>query len=241
MRSRSSALVVLVASVALIVAAIGAWATGRDAGVGTDLEQVTALDATTGGSTGTSTGGSERRTPTATPTPAAEPVVPDVPVVDASRIVIPAPAPPPRQVSIPSVGVTLPVAATGVQADGQMELPEDPRVVGWYRFGARPGDPRGSAVLGGHVDSERYGVGPLNRLASVQPGDRVAVTDADGSVLRYEVTRVQRIVRSALPTNRLFAEDVAHQLAIVTCGGRYLPEAGGYEDNIVVIAKPVGS
>ena len=55
----------------------------------------------------------------------------------------------------------------------------------------------------------------------------------------YRVTSVERITKSALPVDRLFAPDVDHRLVIVTCGGRYLPEAGGYEDNIVVIAEPV--
>jgi hypothetical protein len=133
----------------------------------------------------------------------------------------------------------MPIRATGVQGDGQMELPDDPREVGWYRFGALPGDARGSAVLGGHVDSVRYGVGPLARLAGVEVGARIAVTGPDGDQLRYRVTAVERISKAALPTDRLFDPDVKHRLVVVTCGGRYLPEAGGYEDNIVVIATPI--
>jgi sortase (surface protein transpeptidase) len=94
-------------------------------------------------------------------------------------------------------------------------------------------------VLGGHVDSQRYGVGPLARLAAVEEGARITVTDADGTSVRYRVTSVERISKAALPTERLFAPDSAPRLVVITCGGRYLPEAGGYEDNIVVIAKPV--
>jgi hypothetical protein len=121
-----------------------------------------------------------------------------------------------------------------------MELPDDPRRIGWYRFGALPGDDRGSAVLGGHVDSERYGTGPLARLAAVHEGAQITVTGADGQRIRYEVTSVERIEKAALPVDRLFAPDVAHRLVVVTCGGLFLPDAGGYEDNIVVIAEPVG-
>jgi hypothetical protein len=120
-----------------------------------------------------------------------------------------------------------------------MELPDDPRTIGWYQFGALPGDPRGSAVLGGHVDSQRYGTGPLARLASVQDGARITVTGADGQRFRYRVTSVERITKAALPVDRLFDPEVPHRLVIITCGGRYLPDSGGYEDNIVVIADPV--
>ena len=52
------------------------------------------------------------------------------------------------------------VAAMGVAEDGQMALPPDPRTIGWYRYGAGPGDRVGSVVLGGHLDSREYGVGP---------------------------------------------------------------------------------
>jgi sortase (surface protein transpeptidase) len=122
--------------------------------------------------------------------------------------------------------------------DGQMELPDDPARIGWYRFGPTPGEARGSVVLGGHVDSQRYGVGPLARLAAVREGARITVTTAGGSTVDYRVTSVERISKAALPTDRLFDPDIKPRLVVITCGGRYLPEAGGYEDNIVVIARP---
>jgi hypothetical protein len=91
------------------------------------------------------------------------------------------------------------------------------------------------------VDSDIYGTGPLARLAGVNVGASIEVVGADGTPLTYQVTSVERIYKAALPVDRLFAPDGPHQLAVVTCGGRYLPEAGGYEDNIVVIATPVQS
>jgi sortase (surface protein transpeptidase) len=82
-------------------------------------------------------------------------------------------------------------------------------------------------------------VGPLARLAAVEQGARITVTAADGSTVRYRVSSVERIRKAALPTERLFDPDSRPRLVVITCGGRYLPEAGGYEDNIVVIARPV--
>jgi hypothetical protein len=161
-------------------------------------------------------------------------------VVDATRIERPRQPRAPQSVEVAGVGLVMPVTATGVAKDGQMALPADPRVMGWYRFGPQPGDPRGSAVLAGHVDSREFGTGPLTRLASVQPGAEVVVTAADGEQLRYRVTDVERITQAALPVDRLFDPAGAHRLTLVTCGGRYLPDAGGYEDNIVVTAAPIG-
>jgi hypothetical protein len=54
----------------------------------------------------------------------------------------------------------------------------------------------------------------------------VTRTAADGQQIGYEVTSVERFQKAALPVDRLFDPDVAHRLVIITCGGRYLPDAG---------------
>jgi hypothetical protein len=234
MNSRRSAAASLVASLVLLVVSLGAWATSRDQGVGTDLEQVTLATSSAAGAAGDSRGeGSDNGSEPD------EPLVSDVPIVDATTIEAVEEVAPPRRLKIASQEISMPIVATGVASDGQMELPDDPREIGWYRFGALPGDPRGSAVLGGHVDSVRLGVGPLATLASVDKGARITVTAADGERLDYRVTSVERITKAALPVDRLFDPDVDHRLVVITCGGRFLPDAGGYEDNIVVIATPV--
>jgi hypothetical protein len=240
--NRTSAAATFVASLVLVVVSLGAWAVAPQGAVGGDLPRTTSAEGQVGALApggGPATGAAARpadRPDLSGSLPAAD----AVPRTDATRIQAPEDVEPPRRVSLPGVGIDMPIVATGVRRDGQMELPDDPREIGWYRFGALPGDDRGSAVLGGHVDSQRYGVGPLARLADAQRGDRIVVTGADGERLRYRVTSVERISKAALPTDRLFDPDVAHRLVVVTCGGRYLPAEGGYEDNIVVIAKPIG-
>ena len=241
MTRRSRALVALVASTALLLGSGVAWAVSRSQGVGTDLEQVTAArtaaDLTVSRGPGRpATADQQDSQPGAT---ASQKQAPEIPMTDATEIVFDEPVAPPRRLAIPGVDVAMPIAATGVQGDGQMELPDDPSVIGWYKFGASPGDPRGSAVLGGHVDSIEQGIGPLARLASVEVGERLVVTDSDGRLVRYEVTSVQRITKASLPVDVLFRPEGPHQLAVITCGGRYIPDAGGYEDNIVVLARPV--
>lgn len=243
MTSRRRSLVALVASGAVLVGSGVAFALAQQGSVGGDLDQVT-----TAASSGLVRGDDQADRDSSRTTPQPEQpaadsaaALPEVPIVDATQIVIPEPVTPPQRLSIASVGVEMPVSATGVTADEQMELPDDPSVIGWYKFGASPGDEVGSTVLGGHVDSIEKGIGPLARLASTSVGDEVVVTGGDGEQLRYEVVSVERISKAALPVDVLFRPDGPHQLAVVTCGGEYLPEAGGYEDNIVVIARPVAA
>lgn len=152
------------------------------------------------------------------------------------------PAPPavdrPVRVTVDDVGIDATVDPVGVAADGQMALPPDPDVLGWYEFGPAPGAATGSVVLGGHLDTVTHGVGQLVRLRDVQVGASVVVASASGTERRYRVTDVQRIAKAGLPVEELFRRTGAPALVLVTCGGEYRAELGGYQENLVVTAVP---
>jgi hypothetical protein len=143
----------------------------------------------------------------------------------------------PARVSIPAIGLAGDVGATGVTRDGQMRLPRDPGRLGWYRYGPAPGEGTGSVVLAGHVDSATYGVGPLARLVELRPGDTVSVLTGAGRWRRYRVDSLERFDRQALPP-AVFSRSGPERLRLVTCTGAYLPEQGGYQENLVVTAVP---
>jgi sortase (surface protein transpeptidase) len=138
---------------------------------------------------------------------------------------------------ISRLGVSMPVVPTGVASGGQMALPDHPQQVGWYRYGPRPGELSGSVVLGGHVDSRAYGIGPLAALGRLERGDRIVVQQAAGRQV-YRVRSVQLITKRALPVAALFDRSGPAALRILTCGGPYDPSRGGYQDNLVVTAVP---
>jgi hypothetical protein len=140
-------------------------------------------------------------------------------------------------VRVPAIGLRAPVDPVGVMPDRQMRLPRDPRRLGWYRFGPAPGAAQGSAVLAGHVDSEAYGVGPLVRLGELRPGDTVGVRLATGGWRRFRVDSIQAFQRRSLPDS-VFTRTGPERLRLVTCSGAYLPDAGGYQENLVVTAVP---
>jgi LPXTG-site transpeptidase (sortase) family protein len=144
----------------------------------------------------------------------------------------------PVQVRLPSLGVDARVVPVGVAGSGEMQIPRDGDVVGWYRFGARPGDASGSAVLVGHRDTLDGGAGALFDLDDVAAGDLVLVTTRTGETLRYRVTALRSLPKQQLPAEQLFAREGRPRLTLITCGGAYLPEVGGYQDNLVVTATP---
>lgn len=143
---------------------------------------------------------------------------------------------PPTRVRVPALGLHAVVRPVGVDGGRQMRLPDDPRVLGWYRFGPGPGD-RGSVVVAGHVDSRRFGVGPLAELQAIGVGDRVEVATGRDGTRSYRVDSIERFDRQALPAE-VFARTGPERLRLVTCTGPYVPEAGGYQQNLVITAVP---
>jgi len=148
----------------------------------------------------------------------------------------------PRLLSIPRLGLRMLVRPRGVDDRGAMALPTSASMVGWYRFGSRPLDRAGATVLAGHVDTRADGVGPLAGLAALRVGDRIEVR-AGRRTVSYRTTSVTRIRKSRTDLPAVFSRAGPPRLHLVTCGGAYLPEDGGYQDNVVVVARrlPSGS
>jgi hypothetical protein len=92
-------------------------------------------------------------------------------------------------------------------------------------------------VLGGHLDSKEYGVGPLVRLRNLRIGQLVRISSYGGRTTTYRVDDVREIAKRRLPLAELFDRGGAPRLRIVTCGGRYEPDSGGYQQNLVVSAS----
>jgi sortase (surface protein transpeptidase) len=143
---------------------------------------------------------------------------------------------PPARIRLPSLGVDTAVVAVGVDARGEMAVPEDVRETGWYRFGPAPGSAAGSSVVSGHVDDRVQGRGAFYRLVDLAVGDPVVVTTAAGADLAFRVSAVRRIPKSTLPVDELFARDGPPHLTLVTCGGTFDRALGSYRDNVVVTA-----
>ena len=124
--------------------------------------------------------------------------------------------------------------------DGQLQVPAQARQVGWWDGGAEAGDPFGSVVLAGHVDTRTEGLGFFARLRGIRPGEVVVLTGA-GHTASYRVASIRAVRKDALATRSgAFDQTVGHRLVLITCTGAYDASRGGYEDNLVVTATAVG-
>ncbi|MGI8456747.1 MAG: class F sortase [Propionibacteriaceae bacterium] len=130
---------------------------------------------------------------------------------------------------------------------GILAVPTDVRKVGWWDGSAEAGDPFGSTVIAGHVDSATQGLGYFARLRSITRGEVITVSgQPDGQdvakSLRYRVTSIRSVTKGALSADSAaFDQNGDHRLVLITCTGTYDPSRGGYQDNLVVIATPVAS
>jgi hypothetical protein len=143
--------------------------------------------------------------------------------------------PPPVAVRIPAIGLQGPVDPVGLDASGSLVPPEDTARAGWFADGPAPGA-IGPAVLAGHIDSWR-GPGVFFRLDRVVPGQEVLIERADGSTLRFTVTRVAHYPKQAFPTADVYGPTADPELRLITCGGAFDRAARSYVDNVVVYAR----
>jgi hypothetical protein len=140
----------------------------------------------------------------------------------------------PLQVRITPLGLVADVDAVTVDRGGRLHIPADPGRVGWWIGAARPGDPAGTVLVAGHVDTAEAGRGALFRLETLAMGAPVEVVAA-GRVFRYRVTARRSYAKTRLPAD-LFDAGGPPRLVLVTCGGRF--DDGAYASNVVVYAEP---
>jgi len=129
------------------------------------------------------------------------------------------------------------VVPVGLEADGGLRIPDNPRTVGWWSGGAAPGSPVGTVLVAGHVDSAETGPGALARLATAPVGATVTISGPGGQQ-GYVVQARRRYLKQALPWRSIFAQGKTPRLVLVTCGGDFDYRTRHYTDNVVVFATP---
>lgn len=147
------------------------------------------------------------------------------------------PSPVPRRLRIPSLDINAKIGAIGVEANGELEVPDNVRNLGWYRYGPAPAEP-GATVIAGHVDSREQGPGAFFDLRTLDVGARVTVTDSSGDAHRYDVVARRTYDKSVLPIDELFSRAGPSQLVLITCGGDFDSSSRSYRDNVVIYAQP---
>jgi hypothetical protein len=145
----------------------------------------------------------------------------------------------PVKLSIPAIGLTVPLSQLGLNRNGTVEVPTNFQEPGWYRFGPSPGQ-LGSAVILGHVDSY-LGPAVFFKLRNLRPGDHVEVALADGVTTHFVVRQVATYSKTHFPTVLVYGSHGYSGLQLVTCGGVFDTQTRSYLSNVVVYTSLVAA
>ena len=140
----------------------------------------------------------------------------------------------PERIDIPQLKLKAPLMELGLTGDGEVELPpyEKPKVAGWYKGSAVPGD-GGASVIIGHVDT-KTAPAVFYRLRELKKGALVKVARSDGKTATYEVDSVEQFPKEEFPAESVYTGE---GLRLVTCGGDFDWKKHEYRDNIIVYAS----
>lgn len=148
----------------------------------------------------------------------------------------------PERLEIPAIEVSAPILEVGLAGDGSVGVPPLKRhnEAGWFGGGPTPGQ-FGPALIVGHADT-RTSPSVFHDLHRLEPGQRIQVSRADGTVAVFEVNSVENFDKDQLPVQRVYGDYTRPSLRLMTCGGDWLGDkGGGYADNVVVFASLIDS
>jgi len=140
------------------------------------------------------------------------------------------------RLQIPKLNIDANVQDVGINAQGNMANPNNFTDVGWYKYGTVPGR-RGSAVMAGHVDNALSLDGVFKRLGDLETGDEVFVIRNDGQRLRFIVEEIEIYDYKNAPVEKIFEQDDARRLTLITCEGTWLRDEQSYDKRLVVYTR----
>lgn len=122
-------------------------------------------------------------------------------------------------------------------SDGTLPVPNRLDEAAWWGAGVHE---HGAMLLSGHINWAGK-VGPFDELWRDHQGQRIWITSNNKSTQRYVISRIITLHKNELGAHaqRLFSQSGPHRLVLVTCGGRFVGGEQGYDENRIVVAKPV--
>lgn len=151
------------------------------------------------------------------------------------------PADQPRYISIPSLGVKdARVFAVGIDANNQLEAPQNISDAAWYEKSATPGNDYGAVLINAHNGGiTRNGV--FARLNTLVDGDEITIERGDGKKFTYEVVEnqsmgLEEVNKTGMPMMMKSADEDKEGLNLITCDGKWVPKYQQFDRRIMLRA-----
>jgi sortase (surface protein transpeptidase) len=145
--------------------------------------------------------------------------------------------PNPSLITIPSLQISAPFEDLGLNSDHTIEVPKNNMGVGWFIYGAKPGQ-LGSFVVVGHFDSLK-GPAIFTKLKKIKSGDKILITRDDGTVITYQADTISQFSQNNFPTKAIYGSVPYAGIRLITCSGVWDKQAGHYSQNLVVFGKEI--
>ena len=143
------------------------------------------------------------------------------------------------RLQIPSIAVDARLVPLGVDATGQMQVPDNGSDIGWYTFSAPPGQP-GNAVLSGHLDTATSTTAVFSHLKDLKQGDKVDISTA-GKTTDFELFWTKSWADDTAPLALILGNAPSPTLTLITCAGTWDRTNKNYSERLVIRAKLPGS
>lgn len=142
----------------------------------------------------------------------------------------------PKQLIIPSINIDVNIDYVGLKSDGSMDIKPNPKVVGWYMLGPRPGD-KGNAVIAGHYGWDEKGEPAIfNNIHKLIKGDEVLVIDQKGQSITFVVTEMRKYNPDSDASAVFKSSDGNSHLNLITCEGVWENDKQSYSSRLVIFA-----
>jgi sortase A len=143
----------------------------------------------------------------------------------------------PTRIKIPSMDIDTKVISVGLLENGEMAVPEETEITGWYDRGVKAGA-EGNAVIAGHVDSQE-GPAIFFYLKNMEIGEEVTVFDEDGQKRTFRVKAKESYKNEEAPIERIFGPGNERNLNLITCTGTFNHDEHLYPDRLVIYTELV--
>lgn len=142
----------------------------------------------------------------------------------------------PKRIQIDSLGIVACTTEVGINSKGNIGSPANIKNTSWYNGSSSPADNVGSAIMVGHIGTEKY-PGILADLYKVKEGADIVVTMGDDKTYTYTVTGIQDIDSDEIEmAPYLERPSDARLMHIITCAGDYNARVHSYTHRLVVSA-----
>ena len=144
-----------------------------------------------------------------------------------------------RYLKIPKLGVYARVLQVGITSDGALGTPSNVYDTAWYTGSAKPGQP-GATLIDGHVSSwTTHGI--FYGIKTLVAGDNIQIVRGDGTVLTYQVVKVQVYDSDNVDMRAAITPITAGKsgLNLITCTGRVKPGTSEFNQRVVVFAQQI--